>query len=499
MGNTTPTTNRHLLFVGKYMNIRKLLVGRHTSHVICSLLENRAARRFVFDRIRLHLLHESFTCRPGECPSQAKLDRMDVIIGLFNGLDRIIDRGIVAKSVMLRMIDALLGNVFLNEDAKRLERETGTAPPSFVVVSPTGRCNLRCASCYAADAALKGRELPFEVFDRILREKRELWGSHWTVISGGEPFMWRDGDWNLMKLARRHPHDVLMVYTNATLIDDELAAEIADAGNITPAISVEGFEAETDVRRGKGTHGKILRAFEALRKHGVPFAISATATRKNWDIITSDEFVDFYFVEQGGLFGWIFQYMPMGRDQNLELVVPPESRVEMARRMWRLVRDRRVFLIDFWNSATCSQGCIAAGRHGGYFHINWDGDIMPCVFTPYAAGNINEIYAAGGDLRAAISSPFFESIRNWQREYGYNRPAEETGNWLAPCPIRDHFDMFATVTTACKARPINEEAGEAIHDPAHRAGMVDYGRKMAELTDDIWASQYVEPEQYRKT
>lgn len=141
------------------MNIRKALVGKRSSALLCSMLHNRRIRRFIWKRIELRLQQESMSCRPGQCPTQAKLDRMDVIVGLFEGLDRIIERGIVSKSVMRRMLDALLGNVILNEDAKRIERAAGAAPPSFVVISPTGRCNLRCASCYAADAALKGGEL----------------------------------------------------------------------------------------------------------------------------------------------------------------------------------------------------------------------------------------------------------------------------------------------------------------------------------------------------
>lgn len=64
---------------------------------------------------------------------------------------------------------------------------------------------------------------------------------------------------------------------------DEFAARLAEAGNITPAISVEGFETETDTRRGEGVHGRIMKAFDALRRHGVPFGVSATATRHNWD------------------------------------------------------------------------------------------------------------------------------------------------------------------------------------------------------------------------
>ena len=475
------------------VNIRRLLVQKYANEVLSTILFNRNARRFIFKIIESHLSGESMAHRPGDCPVQAKLDRIDVIVGLLNGLDRAIDKGIVSKQTIGRILDGLIGNVFINEDAKRVEKN-GSAPPSFVVISPTGRCNLRCKGCYASDAALQGKQLSFEVFDRILHEKRELWGSHWTVISGGEPFLWYDNDWDLMRLAKRHPHDVFMVYTNGTLIDDELASYIVDVGNITPAISVEGFEADTDARRGAGTYEKILRAFEALRKHGMPFAISITATRHNWDLVTSDEFIDFYFEQQGALYGWIFQYMPMGRDQSLDMVVPPEARVEMSRRMWRLVRDRKIFLIDFWNSATVSQGCIAAGRHGGYFHINWDGDIMPCVFTPYAAGNINEIYAQGGDLNDAVNSPFFKSIRSWQKDYGYQKSFDETGNWLCPCAIRDHFDVFSETVTSCGARPINIEARQAIEDPLYRAGMVEYGREMAKLTQHQWSSEYIASE-----
>jgi len=472
------------------MNVRNALVLKHFNGVLCSLLSNGSVRRFLFKRIESQLYRESMAYRPDQYPAQAKLDRMDVITGLLCGLDRIMARGIVSKPVMKHVIGSLLGNVILNEDAKRLSQKSEDIQPSFVVISPTGKCNLRCKACYAADAALQGNQLSFEVFDRILREKRELWGSHWTVISGGEPFLWHDGDWDLVKLAHRHPNDVFMVYTNGILIGDELAARMAEAGNITPAISVEGFEAETDARRGVGTHKKILRAFEALRKYGIPFAISVTATKLNWELITSDEFIDFYFMDQGTLYGWIFQYMPMGRGQTLDLVVPPESRVEMIRRMWRLVRDRKIFLIDFWNSATVSQGCIAAGRDGGYFHINWDGDIMPCVFTPYSAGNINEIYAEGKDLNSAIDSPFFRKIRHWQKEYGFQKPTAETGNWLCPCAIRDHFDVFARAVTSGGANPINVEARQAIEDPSYYAGMLEYGKQMEILTEDLWATQY---------
>lgn len=472
------------------MNIRKLLVNNTLNPLLVKALANKTIRNILFKQIISRLYDESMKHDPGGCPTRAKLDRLDLIYGLFSGFDRLMDRGIVSKPFLKHLLNSLIGNVFLNEDARRLEK-AGLTPPSFVTISPTGKCNLRCSGCYAADAALHGKQLNFDVYDRILREKSELWGSHWTVISGGEPFLWRDGEWDLIEVAKRHPNDVFMVYTNGTLIDQRLAERIAEAGNISPAISVEGFEKETDARRGKGTHQKVLTAFQALRTCGVPFAISVTATKENWDLITSDEFIDYYFMDQGAHYGWIFQYMPMGRGQTLDMVVPPESRVEMSRRMWKLVRERKIFLVDFWNSATVSEGCISAARHGGYFHINWDGDIMPCVFTPYAAGNINEIYANGGNLNDTIGLPFFKKIRQWQSDYGFHKPVSEIGNWLCPCLIRDHFDVFAEAVTSCEARPINKEAEQAINDSLYYQGMVDYGQQMAELTNDAWQSDYV--------
>ena len=394
---------------------------------------------------------------------------------------------------MRGMLESFLGNVILNDDMAAAVDRLGFKPPSFVTISPTGKCNLKCEGCYAADAALKGNQLDFSTFDRILREKRELWGSHFTVVSGGEPFLWKDDGYDLLKLTARHSQDVFMVYTNGMLIDDEMARRIADVGNITPAISVEGFEAETDARRGKGVHHRIMKAFESLRKHGVPFGISATSTRDNWEVITSEQFADFYFIEQGAIYGWIFQYMPIGRGQTLDMVVPPAARVQMLERMWRLVRERRVFMADFWNSGTASMGCISAGRAGGYFYINWDGDITPCVFAPYAADNIHALYARGDDLSATINSPLFKRIRGWQSDYGYDRPAHEVDNWLCPCPIRDHFGAFAESVKHCAARPITEEAKQALEDPDYYGGMVAYGEKIRELTDPIWERDYLRP------
>jgi len=252
---------------------------------------------------------------------------------------------------------------------------------------------------------------------------------------------------------------------------------------------------ETDARRGAGVHEKILRAFHNLREEGVPFGISVTATRENVEVVTSDEFAEFYFKEQGALYCWLFQYMPIGRSYTLQLLITPQQRLEMHRRVQRLVREKRYFIADFWNNGTLSNGCISAGRpDGGYFYINWKGDITPCVFVPYSTHNIKELYRQGGDLNTILFSPFFASIRKWQYAYGFMKPPTEVGNQIIPCPIRDHYGVMRGIVEHHKAHPIDESADAALNDKQYYEGMVDYGEQVRELTRDIWEKDYLDPE-----
>jgi len=230
---------------------------------------------------------------------------------------------------------------------------------------------------------------------------------------------------------------------------------------------------------------------ENLREAGVPFGISVTATRDNAEMVTSDEFADFYFDRQGAAYGWIFQYMPIGRKHTLDLMVSPEQRLEMWRRTRHLILDRKIFVADFWNSGTSSSGCIAAGRPGGYLHIDWDGDVTPCAFVPYSTVNINDIYRRGGNLDNVLNCPLMTRIRQWQDEYALAQPPEKTGNWLCPCAIRDHFGEFLGAARNSEAKPIDDEASAALADPEYHCGMIAYGREYAWLSSGIWNERYI--------
>jgi len=247
----------------------------------------------------------------------------------------------------------------------------------------------------------------------------------------------------------------------------------------------------TNDRRGEGVFGKVMTAFSNLRAAGVLFGLSMTATRHNCGELLSDEVVKFYSEEQGAMYGWIFQYMPIGKGYDLSLMVTPEQRLGLQRRMWKVIEEKKVFLMDFWNSGTACHGCLAGGRQGGYFYINWNGDISPCVFVPYAAANIQQIYEQDETIMDLMEIDFFKEIRNRQHNYGYKTKPVETKNLIMPCVHRDRIDFLFPLIKEHNATPINHEAARALEDPGYFDGLHSYDKPCAEVLGPVWQEEYI--------
>lgn len=373
---------------------------------------------------------------------------------------------------------------------QEFKEKYGVYPPGFVTISPEGTCNLKCKNCYASSINSKLEHLSSTSFTKILYEKYEKWGSWFTVISGGEPFMWQDNGLDLIDIAAQHPEQIFMVYTNGTLIDKRKAERIASVGNILPAVSVEGFQKETDKRRGEGTFKRILEAFENMREKGVPFGISITANNDNVDVLFSDDFFEFYFEKQCAVFEWIFQYMPIGRGVDVADQLSPEKRRDIWFREQELIREKRLVIADFWNSGSLSSGCIAAGREDGYLYIDWKGNVYPCVFVPYFKDNINKLYSEQKLLTDALFSDLFEGIRDWQLSYSFRKPPKIRGNEIRPCFMRDHHEHAHNLFIKTHAFAGNESAEICLNDCSYIDAMKKYGDKLSQLLDPIWEEKY---------
>jgi MoaA/NifB/PqqE/SkfB family radical SAM enzyme len=473
-----------------------------TSSIVEYALLSDTLRGPVFREIERRLLAQVEAIATPGLPAQVTQDKKDLALGLIRGAQRALERKQISRKVLRRLLRSLLSNAILGQDEgtkaayQRFVRRHGVdAPPTTMVISPTKSCNLRCIGCYASCAPGKGApHLDWEVFDRIITEAKTEWGMRFFTISGGEPFTYRSRGKDLLDAAAKHDDCFFQVYTNGTLFGKHTAKRLAEVGNVVSAISVEGFETLTDERRGPGVFRRILDGMANLCQAGVPFGISLTATRYNTEEILSDEFLNFFFDVQQAIFGWIFQYMPIGRAYNLDLLVTPEQRAWMWRRTWQVVRERKVMLADFWNFATGSDGCISAGKPAGYLYIDWHGKVMPCVFVPYAATNIHDIYRDGGTLDTVYDRPFFKAIRDWQHEYffGFDGRSRETGNWLMPCPLRDHHDVMRGLIDRYRPEPEDEMAAQALIDSHYYEGMMAYNEETHQMLDSLWEETYLE-------
>jgi MoaA/NifB/PqqE/SkfB family radical SAM enzyme len=435
----------------------------------------------------------------GRRPARIIEDRMEMTLTIFATLERALARNSLSKTTIRRVIRNLAHDVILMKGdptaRAKFIADYGVRPPEIILVSPTKFCNLNCKGCYA-DSTAVNEKLSWPVLDHLVSDIRTLWGSRFVAFSGGEPLAYRDQGLGVLDLAERYPDVFFMMYTNGTLIDDDTARRMARLGNIMPAISIEGMKESTDARRGDGVFDRILEAMARLRREKVLFGVSITATKDNVEEVLSDKVIDFFFNEMGASYAWVFQYMPIGRAITLDHLPTPEQRLWMWKRSWELIRERRLYVSDFWNGGTTAMGCIGAGRSGGYMAVVWNGDVVPCVFMPYSPVNINQIYAEGKNLIDVWKNPFFKKLREWQAGYGYGKDYEQSSqirNWMMPCPIRDHYEEFRPMLDEFHPKPLDENAGLAMTDPEYRKGMIAYNKAVAALMDPIWKEHYMDP------
>jgi MoaA/NifB/PqqE/SkfB family radical SAM enzyme len=425
-------------------------------------------------------------------PAGVVEDRQEFSKVIWETADRILTYDLskpVIRNISRNLVNGIMVNGGNQTAISQFRKIYGTNPPGFLTISPGKACNLHCIGCYA-NAGADAEKLDWNTFDHIVTDAETLWGVRFIVISGGEPLAYHSEGKDILTIAEEHPNIFFLMYTNGTLINEDVAEWMAKLGNITPAISVEGWRKSTDDRRGEGVYDQILLAMSRLRKAGVPFGISLTATRNNVTEIFSDEFIEFFFEKQCALYGWLFHYMPIGRSFTLDLMPTPEQRVWMWKRIWEIIHKRHIFLADFWNHGTLSDGCLASGRSdgGGYMYIDWNGSVTPCVFVPYSPVNVYSTFAEGESLNKVWENTFFKGIRNWQDTY-----RKGNGNWLSPCIIRDHYSELRTMIMQEEPEPIDENASKALMDPDYAKGMIEYDKAYQALSDPLWEEFYLHP------
>lgn len=360
-------------------------------------------------------------------------------------LHRLVNERPAAARAILRFVGTWIQDIYRRTRAE----DAGLVAPCTVVIEPTDRCNLQCPGCYAK-STIDGSDLPYERLAEIVQQVVDM-GVTLITLSGGEPFLRERKDQAISRLAEQFSDRGFLVYTNGTLIDEEVAARLGDLGNVFPAISVEGYEHQTDARRGGGVYEQNRRVRRLLADQGVMAGFSATVTRENAEAVAGDDFIRLRIAE-GDMFGWFFLLQPIGRAPRPDLMVSAEQRALLREAVFRWrEQERPIFLGDFWNDGPIVGGCIAGGRY--YFHIYANGDISPCVFSPVACGNIFDIIAGRSEFKSLRDfvqrNPVFVAYRDEQ-----TRITDRS----RPCLLIDHPEAFRRISRVTGCRPAKNMA-----------------------------------------
>jgi heme b synthase len=274
----------------------------------------------------------------------------------------------------------------------------------------TSRCNLRCIHCRAeAGFERSPKELTTEetygLIEQVVDFARPI-----MVLTGGEPLLRPD----IYDIARYAADKGLRcaLASNGTLIDDQAADNIVEAGIRRVSISIDGANPRThDSFRGEpGSFGAALAGFRRLKERGMSLQFNSTIARHNLDELKA--IVDLAEGMEADAIH-IFMLVPVGCGLTIadDQMIPAEkyeevlnwfytaaskSRLEMkatcAPHYFRIMRERareegvKVTRVSH-GMAAVTRGCLAAT---GVCFISREGVVQPCGYLPVAVGNIRQ-------------------------------------------------------------------------------------------------------------
>jgi AdoMet-dependent heme synthase len=314
----------------------------------------------------------------------------------------------------------------------------------------TKACNLTCQHCRAVPQRCLGpTELStsraLDLIDEIAKVAKPVF-----VLSGGEPLFRPD----LFDIAAYGVETGfrMALATNGTLVDERVAAKIADSGIARVAISLDGANPDTHDRfRGQpGAHGLAVRGLRNLRAEGVSVQINSTIAKHN---VTELPAMLDAALEIGADALHLFMLVPVGCGLELaptamlpadeyERVLrwldeqskdcPIDLKATCAPHYYRIraqrIEDERSHgdltstFIAAGTRAKAAPRMLGGGAHGQHLSamtrgclagtsvcfISNEGAVYPCGYLPVSAGDTR--VTAFKDIWA--ESPVFQQLRN---------------------------------------------------------------------------------------
>ncbi len=339
-------------------------------------------------------------------------------------------------------------------------------PPFLISYAVTRKCNLKCKHCYSdATEVAAPDELSTEEAKMLLDDIAK-WGIKLLIFDGGEP-LYRDDFFDIAKYGAQKGLRVV-VGSNGTLIDTDVAKRLKTSGIMAVQISIDGAKAQThDWFRGvDGSFNKALEGTKACREVGLPFQFGMTIRKGTLDEIPN---MLKLALDCGAIAAEFFDLVqvPRVKKECPDEVLTPDERKEVVEWLAQAQKDCPIIIrvpgcpmytlilqekdiqpkhfpanllkrIPYYG-----RGC-AAGMPNGYLTILPNGDVIPCMLLQIKLGNVKE-----ESIRRIWDNPhILLKLRNrnlLEGECGRcihrdkcagcrGRAYEETGNMLATDP-----------------------------------------------------------------
>lgn len=272
----------------------------------------------------------------------------------------------------------------------------------------TNACNLKCIHCRASAVENRGQEeLSLEQSCSLLSDIASF-AQPVIVLSGGEPLV-RDDIFDIARFGTELGLRMVLA-TNGTMLDADVARKLVDSGIRRVSISLDGADARThDSFRGlPGAFDAALRGIEFCKSAGMPVQINTTVAKHNLHQLPT--ILD-STVAIGACALHLFLLVPTGCGKEIsgrEMISPQEYeevlnwlydasktapinlKATCAPHYFRVMRQRAKaegikITPETHGLEAMTKGCLAGSA---VCFVSYKGDVYPCGYFPVIAGNV---------------------------------------------------------------------------------------------------------------
>jgi len=318
----------------------------------------------------------------------------------------------------------------------------------------TSRCNLKCVHCYVRDSRPE-HELTTDEIKRILDELVEA-GCLWLLLTGGEPMVRRDFP-EILRYAKQKGF-IVNLFTNATLVDDEMADYLKEWSPFSVEVSIYGATRETyeKVTGVPGSFDKCIAGLLRMHDRGTPLRLKSmvlTVNRHELDAMMDlAARFDAEFRYDANIHGRID-----GSDSPVSYRLTPEEILELDfvdRRRISAVKKYvdycKRFPPDEVHAFTCGAGIDS-------FHIDSQGRLCLCMLVRQQSYDLRHGHFAEG------WNGFIRDMRYAKAERPYTCGSCEIRELCGQCPgwgEIEQGDQLEAAEFLCRLAHLRQEAYE---------------------------------------